>query len=109
MRPGDFLDDEPLMLNGCTGSELTVVIFLVTVLWIVVATFVSFIFWNILYGLLLFMILTPLTVWLVSIVYKHLKQDRPKRWHLQYLAYTFHCTGYFKQCQHSGFFRANRL
>ena len=107
MRPADFLDDEPLMLYGCTGSELTVVIFLSIILWAAIASLVSFIFWNIFYGLLLFMTLTPTTVWALALASKRLKQDRPRRWHLQYLAHQFHSSGYFKHCQHRGLFKAS--
>ena len=89
MKPADFLDDEPLMLKGCTGSELSFVIVVAVSVWLLLSTLVSLIFWNIFAGLIVFMIMTPFTVWLVAVWYSHLKRSRPRRWHLQYLADRF--------------------
>lgn len=109
MRPADFLDDEPLMLKGCTGSELSFVIVTVGILWLLLSGLISFIFWNIFVGLILFMIMMPTTVWAVAVWYSRLKRSRPRRWHLQYLANRFYDSGYFHQCRHVGNFKATRF
>ena len=109
MKPADFLDDEPLMLKGCTGSELTFAIVAAAVVWLLLAVLASVMFWNIFAGLILFMIMTPLTVWLITVWYSRLKRSRPRRWHLQYLAHRLYWTGYFYQCRHIGNFRATKF
>ena len=109
MKPADFLDDEPLMLKGCTGSELSFVIITSVTVWLLVAGLVSFMLWNIFVGIILFIVTVPLTVWLVAIWYSYLKRSRPRRWHLQYLVHRFYWTGYFHQCQHVGNFRATKF
>ncbi|MBC6414484.1 MAG: DUF3487 family protein [Chromatiales bacterium] len=109
MKPADFLDDEPLMLKGCTGSELTFVIIASAIFWLFLSVVVSLTLWNIFVGLILFMITVPITVWLITVWYSHLKNSRPRRWHLQYLAHRLHWTGYFHQCQHIGSFRAHKF
>ena len=109
MKPADFLDDEPLMLKGCTGSELTFVIIATVAVWLLLSGLVSFMLWNIFAGLILFMIMTPTTVWAIAVWYSHLKRNHPRHWHLQYLAHHFYWTGYFHQCQHIGNFRATKF
>jgi len=109
MKPADFLDDEPLMLKGCTGSELSFVIVAASGGWFLLSLFASVILWNIFVGLILFMVMTPTTVWLVAIGYSYMKRSRPRRWHIQYLAHRLHWTGYFHHCRHIGNFRATRF
>ncbi len=106
MKPADFLDDEPLMLKGCTGSELSFVIVVAVIVWLLLSALLSFVFWNIFIGLIVFMVMTPFTVWLVAVCYSRLKRSRPRHWHLQYLADRFYWTGYFHQCRHIGNFKA---
>ena len=42
MKPADFLDDEPLMLKGCTGSELSFVIVVAVIAWLLLSALLSF-------------------------------------------------------------------
>ena len=104
MRPGDFLDDEPLMLLGYTGTELTAALVVSSVFWLPVSVFVLILTQNPFIALVFFLLMFIASIWFTSLWWRRLKQSRPPRFHLHYLAFKFHSSGIFKQCQHRGSF-----
>ena len=104
LRPGDFLDEEPLMLFGFTGTELSAALVVLAGVWLPVALVLGLLIQDVFIALIFFIVTYMPSVWLAAILYRHLKRGRPSRYHLHFLAHKFHKSGFFKQVQHNGSF-----